>query len=410
MLVSPQSIAWVLLLSTLILVSVECEKRECSDKLGYCAQIKEYCNSTEYVVFLKENCFKTCFNCTELDCGDCEDGCTESDNGEITCTCYPGFKLSSDGKSCQDINECLLSPCPSNKKWCKNFEGGFSCHRSSCSEISINYSSKMHNPNECCHITHGKCGQDGWTRYPSLPRRPINKWPWTAALYTGRKLKCTGVIIDKNSVVIPTSCVRKVVIKSNLKQLQVKVGLMGFTSTPYSVRRNVLKLHTISGHKSAPDNVTLLQLNESLPFSMDLIHPVCTSGEENPSIGETCVALGFVKRDSFDGLYDSLTEIPLTVTNNSECRTLADDHDYGIDEYQVKICAGNQKLNNKDCLGSSGGLLVCQSKCSCDWYLAGVKYEGKGCAGPRQGYTSFLNLITFQTAINNLKDDKNSSA
>ena len=41
------------------------------------------------------------------------------------CICDPGYELSRSGRSCEDIDECLRSPCRSGD--CVNTDGGFDC-------------------------------------------------------------------------------------------------------------------------------------------------------------------------------------------------------------------------------------------------------------------------------------------
>ncbi|XP_039252857.2 transmembrane protease serine 13-like [Styela clava] len=255
----------------------------------------------------------------------------------------------------------------------------------------------MYKPDECCYLTGGKCGQDGLTRYGgSTPRRLINKWPWVASLYVGKKLKCTGIIINDRWVVLPSDCIKSVMKKSKLHQLRIGAGLHGSISSPQAAQRKVTKLQIIAT-RGYWESVTIMQLNESLSFSHDYIHPICLSNEETPVIGETCVTLGFVQRKSFDGVYYSVSEIPLKVTNNSNCLQQSD-YDV-IKDDKATICSTNPNLDYKSCLGNSGGFLVCQRKNSCDWYLTGVRIRGKGCAGPQEGFTQFFKTGIFESGI-----------
>lgn len=88
--------------------------------------------------------------------------------GSFECLCSEGFRITSDGKSCEDVNECLLrnghGPC---QDVCKNTVGSYKC---SCSGLNGTRLAKdMHtceDVDECkedgagcshgCINTHGK--------------------------------------------------------------------------------------------------------------------------------------------------------------------------------------------------------------------------------------------------------------
>ncbi|XP_046896495.1 fibulin-2-like isoform X1 [Hypomesus transpacificus] len=60
--------------------------------------------------------------------GTCMQQCTPV-AGKPQCSCFPGFSLTADGQSCQDINECLsLRACQLNER-CMNTAGSFVCQR-----------------------------------------------------------------------------------------------------------------------------------------------------------------------------------------------------------------------------------------------------------------------------------------
>lgn len=62
-------------------------------------------------------------------CGTCSHGCDKTDD-DFRCTCQSGYELASDGKTCQDIDECLGMPCPAHQT-CLNFIGTFECSQQS---------------------------------------------------------------------------------------------------------------------------------------------------------------------------------------------------------------------------------------------------------------------------------------
>ncbi|KAK2121793.1 hypothetical protein P7K49_003179 [Saguinus oedipus] len=49
----------------------------------------------------------------------------ENTLGSYLCSCSVGFRLSADGRSCEDINECSSSPCSQE---CANVYGSYQCY------------------------------------------------------------------------------------------------------------------------------------------------------------------------------------------------------------------------------------------------------------------------------------------
>ncbi|XP_071378780.1 fibulin-1 isoform X2 [Centroberyx affinis] len=77
--------------------------------------------------------------------GNCAHQCV----GNGTCSCFKGYKLKPDGKSCEDINECLLgaSNCRGGER-CINTEGSFRCQR----EVSCGTGYELTDSNNCKDI------------------------------------------------------------------------------------------------------------------------------------------------------------------------------------------------------------------------------------------------------------------
>uniref|UniRef100_A0A665UB60 Fibulin-1 n=1 Tax=Echeneis naucrates TaxID=173247 RepID=A0A665UB60_ECHNA len=75
--------------------------------------------------------------------------------GNDTCACFKGFKLKPDGKSCDDINECLLgaSNCRAGER-CINTEGSFRCQR----EVSCGTGYELTDSNNCKDIDECETG------------------------------------------------------------------------------------------------------------------------------------------------------------------------------------------------------------------------------------------------------------
>ncbi|KAF3688569.1 Fibulin-1 [Channa argus] len=79
----------------------------------------------------------------------CKGKCAHNCVGNDTCACFKGYKLLPDGKSCEDINECLLgaSNCRIGER-CINTMGSFRCQR----EVSCGTGYELTDSNNCKDI------------------------------------------------------------------------------------------------------------------------------------------------------------------------------------------------------------------------------------------------------------------
>ena len=71
------------------------------------------------------------FNCSQI--------CTLDSNSNPLCKCKTGYSLNSDGKTCTDVNECLVNNggCSGN---CTNLVGSFYCSCPIGSTLGSDYS------------------------------------------------------------------------------------------------------------------------------------------------------------------------------------------------------------------------------------------------------------------------------
>ena len=65
------------------------------------------------------------------ECSTLNGGCSQicnNNNGSYTCSCQRGYRMKSDGKTCQDINECIeKKPCDQKYGICKDILGSYQC-------------------------------------------------------------------------------------------------------------------------------------------------------------------------------------------------------------------------------------------------------------------------------------------
>ncbi|XP_056129911.1 fibulin-2-like isoform X2 [Lampris incognitus] len=87
----------------------------------------------------------------------CMQQCTPV-GGRPQCSCFPGFSLQADGRSCEDINECLSTrACLVNER-CVNTAGSFVCQRQIVCPLGYQITNDIcEDINECMQATHN-CG------------------------------------------------------------------------------------------------------------------------------------------------------------------------------------------------------------------------------------------------------------
>ncbi|XP_038057867.1 fibrillin-2-like isoform X2 [Patiria miniata] len=111
-----------------------------------------YCSAGNVVGTLP-NCLSTCGHQN----GGCQQICRNGDHGAI-CSCRDGYKLASDGKTCQDFDECSTNvgkrPC---QHICYNSPGSFVCYCHSGYNLAPNKTSCIQNQGRCNCGEHGKC-------------------------------------------------------------------------------------------------------------------------------------------------------------------------------------------------------------------------------------------------------------
>uniref|UniRef100_A0A672HT80 Fibulin-1 n=1 Tax=Salarias fasciatus TaxID=181472 RepID=A0A672HT80_SALFA len=161
------------------------------------------------------------FSTKGLKIGKCAHVC----EGNNTCACFKGHKLKPDGRSCEDINECLLgvSNCRAGER-CINTEGSFRCQR----EVSCGTGYELTDTNNCkdineCEAGIHNCGPELECQNTQGSFRCVPK----VKCGPGYLQDALGSCIDINECVIQTSpCLRG----------QVCVNTAG----SYTCRANVL--------------------------------------------------------------------------------------------------------------------------------------------------------------------------
>uniref|UniRef100_A0A673B787 Fibulin-1 n=1 Tax=Sphaeramia orbicularis TaxID=375764 RepID=A0A673B787_9TELE len=132
--------------------------------------------------------------------------CAHQCVSENTCGCFKGYRLKPDGKSCEDINECLLgaSNCRGGER-CINTEGSFRCQR----EVSCGTGYELTDNNNCkdideCETGIHNCGPEFECQNTQGSFRCLPKVKCAAGFIQD----ALGSCIDINECVTQTPCTR----------------------------------------------------------------------------------------------------------------------------------------------------------------------------------------------------------
>lgn len=128
----------------------------CENKVTYCDAMISYCDHATYKPFMNENCKVTCKQCPKdidpdglclKDNGGCSHVCEVENKKVVKCSCFSGYTLKSDNKSCTDIDECTIDGMCLNRGTCTNIDGGFFCDAIECKGNKKAYFRRA----ECCN-------------------------------------------------------------------------------------------------------------------------------------------------------------------------------------------------------------------------------------------------------------------
>ncbi|XP_078491103.1 uncharacterized protein LOC100175024 [Ciona intestinalis] len=327
--------------------------------------------------------------------------CTQKCDSTSTppkCTCFTGYELQSDGKTCLDINECQRSSslCTANDApLCRNTEGSYIC--TGCGADS-NITWQYYKRPECCKIdTTATCGKSTSTsgRIVGGTAARISNWPWTAYLSIGGDA-CGGTLIASNLVLTTAHCIQNV----NPSQVTVTLGVSNFLDTS-NVHRQTFSISKFERH---PDFDSLRLQNDvailwlSTPAIIGLyVAPICMPNGQVPPDGEKCWTTGYGSLAEGGSTPQPLQEVDVPIVNVHTCAAVYQSFTQKVIP-STMVCAGYQQGGKDACQGDSGGPLVCQRCDSCSWYLAGITVFGRGC-GRANSYGVYTKISAFESWI-----------
>ncbi|KJH48485.1 calcium binding EGF domain protein [Dictyocaulus viviparus] len=95
----------------------------------------------------------------------CMGGCINT-KGSYICQCPPGYKIQPDGRTCVDIDECALGECQGEERICVNTLGHFKCHQIECPRNYVHDSNYKNRCNRLRSLCEGLSESICKARYP----------------------------------------------------------------------------------------------------------------------------------------------------------------------------------------------------------------------------------------------------
>ncbi|XP_060766795.1 fibulin-2 isoform X4 [Neoarius graeffei] len=312
--------------------------------------------------------------------GPCSQQCSAV-KGQVRCSCFPGFSLKSDGRTCEDVDECSRAThtC-SPKEVCVNMEGSYKC-------VFLNDKCDVgfiHNQNiECVDVN--ECVTNKHTCQPN--ERCVNT---VGAFMCERQISCSSGYQLRNSVcedIDECSIVREPCME-------------GFncinTVGSYTCQRKIILCSR--GYHSSPDGTRCIDVDE------------CVSGTHHCSEGQICHNLpGSYRCDCQTGYqYDAVRRVCIDV---NECwrypgRLCSQTCENTVGSYKCsctmgfslafdgKNCEDINECDNNPCSQECANIYGSyQCYCRAGYYL---KEDGHTCEDIDECSQSIGNMCTFQ--------------
>ncbi|XP_039250222.2 serine protease 33-like [Styela clava] len=220
---------------------------------------------------------------------------------------------------------------------------------------------------------------------PSISARIVNgsvadegNWPWMVLILENGNQVCGGTLISKEWILTVAHCM-----VGDMKSLRIFVGTQRKDASDSNAMEVII--HTLICHQdydssTFKDDICLIKLAESVPFSKYII-PAClpTSGS-SMQVGSSCIVTGWGETLGTGSNY-LLRQAEVFVLDTEQCRSWYGEINTVIPKSH--LCAGHKQGGTDTCQGDSGGPLLYKESTQSGQFayvLRGMTSFGKGCA------------------------------
>ncbi|XP_050693131.1 trypsin II-P29-like [Eriocheir sinensis] len=227
-----------------------------------------------------------------------------------------------------------------------------------------------------------------------------HEYPWLVAFTYGKKLYCSGTLINDRYVLTAAHCV------TNIRNNKITLTFGSYNKTLTNENsRQVRKIGSVWSHpdfnrRTFNNDVGLVKLNNPVEFTKE-VRPACIPDVANQETyaGMTGIVAGWGRTSEYGNASDAVREVTVPIITNEECKT----KNYKPNDITDNmICAGHDAGKIDACQGDSGGPLMLKNGNKIE--IIGIVSWGEGCAralypGVYSRLSRYMDLITEQLSM-----------